>query len=174
MLNLVPYVDSQYYYDQSYGISGFTFPFIDLSFTDIVQFYNSNYQWLDFFLVLALLIGISKLAIEDKLGKLTPVILSIILSISFVVFERKSDFNLGDLGPIAVLVVILTVVIFVFFLLKKIFSEFRQHRAPAMTGMVLLGIGVLIMVFLALRNKEISSLSQVSDLLINSLSFYIK
>ncbi len=177
MFSLVQSVSSQYYYDQSYGYSGFNFPLIDLSFGDFVQFYGSNYQWLDFFLILALLIGISKLTIEDKLGKLTPVILAIILSISFVVFERQADFNLGDFGPVAFLVFILTVLIFVLLLFKKIHSAFNMHgfggfgvhRGRITTVAVLLGLSVLVILFISLRNTDISSLStgQVFDILIN-------
>ncbi len=150
LLNLVPLVSAQYYYDSSF--SAFTFPFFDFTGGDLLEFYSSAHQFWDFLLALALLIAIFSHTIEDKLGKQTPVILAIILSIGFVSFERKFDFNLGDLGPIAILFFLLSLLIAVLYLIKWIWDKFSENRGSSILSAVLFAIALLVVAVLYLKD----------------------
>src|SRR3989344_3217977 len=162
LFNLVPLVSAQYYYDSSYsGISTFTFPFFDLSVGSLLELYDSYHQFWDFLLSLALLIAVFSHTIEDKLGRQTPVILAIILSIGFVSFERKFNFNIGDLGPIAVLVFLLCLLIGVLYLIKWIWGQFSENKGSSILSLVLFIIALLVIAVLFL--KDTGKMPDLSD-----------
>ena len=162
LFNLVPLVSAQYYYDSSYsGISTFTFPFFDLSVGSLLELYDSYHQFWDFLLSIALLIAVFSHTIEDKLGRQTPVILAIILSIGFVSFERKFNFNIGDLGPIAVLVFLLCLLIGVLYLIKWIWGQFSENKGSSILSLVLFIIALLVIAVLFL--KDTGKMPDLSD-----------
>ena len=140
IINLLPLVNSQTYYDSNIGFSPFSlFPF-DLSFPGILDFYNSNYQWVDFFISLALFAIISKATLEDKFGSAAPIITAAILAIGFSSLERKYEFNLSYFGPIAVLIIL----IWFFHLL---FKRAESHKGASIASISVVGIVILVLLY---------------------------
>lgn len=108
LLNIIPFVSSQYYYEQSYGfLSGFSLPFFDFSFANLVDFYLENSSWIDFFIVLGLLVSLFQSLLKDSLGKQTPIFMGIILALGFAFIEKSWNFHLGYFGPVALLIFII-------------------------------------------------------------------
>ncbi len=149
---LVPLVNAQFYYDESFGFSSLSFPFFDLG--DISNFYNSNAQWLDFFITFALMIGILNLTLEKKLGSHTPVVLSLVLALGFVALEKQLDFNIGDFGAVAGLVFLLALLMVVLLLAKKIFEKFHEHRPSSAAGTVLFVVALLVALGFFLKDSS--------------------
>jgi len=139
ILNLIPLVSSQYYYDQGFNFPSI-FPFFDFSFGNFSDFYQQNHSWLDFFIVLALFFVASKSALEERLGNAAPAVTALILAIGFASLERTFDFNLGYFGPIAVL-------IFILWFFHLIFKKFGEHRNASITSFVVFAIISLIALY---------------------------
>lgn len=130
-MTLLPLVSAQYFYNQGFG----SFPSlgIDFSLPGILNFYNSNYEWIDILLIFGLLLGLTKKLLEDTLGKPTPIFLSLILAIGFGLMERKFDFNLGYFGPIVLLILFLIIS-------QLIFKKFETHKKASIIGSIITAV----------------------------------
>ena len=142
---LVQIASAQYFYDQ--GFSGFSLPFFNLGYFDLLEFYNQNYVWIDFFVVLAVLGGVIKKALEDKLGKVTPAVLAVILSFGFASIERTWNFNLLAFGPVAFLMIALAVLFSLLWLVHHVFQRghgvYGEYPKTSITTIALIGFLVL-------------------------------
>ena len=130
LLNIIPFVNSQYFYDQSFSGFGF-FPF-SFSFSGLIDFYLQNSTLIDFFIALGLLISLFQALLEEKMGKQTPLFLGLMLAIGFAYIETTWEFHLGYFGPVALLI---------FFLLMA-HTIHKQHEgrpiAVKLAGLALL------------------------------------
>ena len=121
VLILMNLASAQYYYDQSFGL--FSFNGID----DILNIYELNSGWIDFFIFLTIFLGLSQAVFGEshfkKQSKTLSIGLSLALSFGLVIWERNTGLSLLTLGPLAFLIILLLVFYVIFSILKKMGNE---------------------------------------------------
>ena len=90
---------------------------------DLVQFYDANHAWVDFFIFLFIFIPIARFTVgrrfEGREGKLLSAAVGVVLALSLALMERSIGFSVQSFGPIAAAIIVLLVGLVLFYLVKS-------------------------------------------------------
>jgi len=122
-------------------------PFQGVGFGD---FYQANYAFIDGIIYLLIFLGLARFVFsslykDKQSSKAITVGVGLALSFAAVFFELRTGFMLGQLGPFALLVVLLVFLILIFELIKSISNN---DNSLAVSVAVIVGYGLLRSAFL--------------------------
>jgi len=114
---------AQYYYDQGSSYGFYSGGGVD----DILYIYEIYAGWIDFFIFLLLFLGLTQAILGEShlksQAKSLSIGISLALSFALILWERNTGVNLLQLGPFALLLILLLIFFVVFKLLQKFGTE---------------------------------------------------
>ncbi|RLE41649.1 hypothetical protein DRJ48_05140 [Candidatus Woesearchaeota archaeon] len=103
----------------SFVISPLLEPYARISIADLYLRYANL---VDFFIVFVIFGGVAKFALSDKYGessKGVALVAGLMLALAFAFFEKKYNFNFGNLGWLALVVFVSFIVFFLYSLMRE-------------------------------------------------------
>ena len=135
--------------------------FLDFTISNPYNFYLENALLIDFLLYALLFVLVGKKVLEDHFGDHVSLAMGFILALGLTIFEAKNGFNLGNLGPVILLMVTLILLTYGFHFLSK----------ASFWGVLLGAIGFIVLILSDLIFGFSSNLPSSAQDLVNFLRF---